>query len=92
MRLVKVAFATERKQITAGEEGRTRSLFLVEECIDKSREGEFRKYINNNAPTPSSFLFDCENQNRAQFLAFSQHWQFRCTHGLAFVYDYQGVW
>ncbi|KAJ7835606.1 hypothetical protein B0H13DRAFT_2369254 [Mycena leptocephala] len=90
MRFVKVAFATESKQITAGEEGRTRSLFLVEECIDESREGEFRKYINNNAPTPSSFLFDCENQNRAQFLAFSQHWQFRRTHGLAFVSDYQG--
>ncbi|KAJ7911744.1 hypothetical protein B0H13DRAFT_2328010 [Mycena leptocephala] len=62
----------------------------VEECIDESWKGEFRKYINNNAPTPSSFLFDCENQNRAQFLAFSQHWQFRRTHGLAFVSDYQG--
>ncbi|KAF7349119.1 hypothetical protein MVEN_01434100 [Mycena venus] len=69
MRFVKVAFATEGKQVTAG---------------------AFQKYINNNAPTPNSFLFDCENQNCAQFLAFSQHWQFRRTHGLAFVSDYQG--
>ncbi|KAK7025825.1 hypothetical protein R3P38DRAFT_3355988 [Favolaschia claudopus] len=32
-----------------------------------------------------------KNHNRALFLAFTQHWQFKRTHGLAFVSDYQGV-
>jgi hypothetical protein len=59
--------------------------------IEESREGRFRKYINNQAPVPNTFLFDCEDANRALFLAFTQHWQYKRTHGLlAFVSDYQG--
>ncbi|KAJ7846390.1 hypothetical protein B0H14DRAFT_2293822, partial [Mycena olivaceomarginata] len=59
--------------------------------IEESQEGRFRKYINNQAPVPNTFLFDCEDANRALFLAFTQHWQYKRTHGLlAFVSDYQG--
>ncbi|KAJ7821586.1 hypothetical protein B0H13DRAFT_2377232 [Mycena leptocephala] len=45
MRFVRVAFATEGKSSE-------RSVFLVEEQIEESREGQFRKYINNRAPIP----------------------------------------
>lgn len=92
MRFVRVAFATEGKQaqVTNGEKTRPCSLFLVEESIEESREGRFRKYINNQSPVPNGFLFDYEDANRALFLAFTQHWQYKRTHGLAFVSDYQG--
>jgi hypothetical protein len=92
MRFVRVVFATEGKQaqVMNREKTRPRSLFLVEESIEESREGRFRKYINNQAPVPNTFLFDCEDANRALFLAFTQHWQYKRTHGLAFVSDYQG--
>ncbi|KAJ7904127.1 hypothetical protein B0H13DRAFT_1620798 [Mycena leptocephala] len=83
MRFVRVAFATEGKSSE-------RSVFLVEEQIEESREGQFRKYINNRAPIPTTFVSGSENGTRASFLAFTQHWQFKCTHGLAFVSDYQG--
>jgi hypothetical protein len=83
MRFVRVAFATEGKSSE-------RSVFLVEEQIEESREGQFRKYINNRAPIPTTFVSDSENGTRASFLAFTQHWQFKRTHGLAFVSDYQG--
>ncbi|KAJ7853399.1 hypothetical protein B0H13DRAFT_1904126 [Mycena leptocephala] len=83
MRFVRVAFATEGKSSE-------RSVFLVEEQIEESREGQFRKYINNRAPIPTTFVSGSENGTRASFLAFTQHWQFKRTHGLAFVSDYQG--
>ncbi|KAK7041227.1 hypothetical protein R3P38DRAFT_3179849 [Favolaschia claudopus] len=87
MRFVQVAFATEGK---TGEPGRPRSVFLVEELIDEPAQGQFRKYINNRTPVPTNFIPRTENHNRALFLAFTQHWQFKRTHGLAFVSDYQG--
>ncbi|KAJ7367618.1 hypothetical protein DFH08DRAFT_640687, partial [Mycena albidolilacea] len=58
--------------------------------IEESREGRFRKYINNQAPVPNTFLFDREDANCALFLAFTQHWQYKHPPGLAFVSDYQG--
>ncbi|KAF8215520.1 hypothetical protein K438DRAFT_2104673 [Mycena galopus ATCC 62051] len=91
MRFVRVAFATEGKQANGGDQSRPRSIFLVEENIEESTEGPFRKYINNQAPMPTrGVLFDHKNRNRALFLAFTQHWQYKRTHGLAFVSDYQG--
>ncbi|KAK7014616.1 hypothetical protein R3P38DRAFT_2787454 [Favolaschia claudopus] len=87
LRFVQVAFAKDGKTV---EPGRTRSVFLVEEYIDEAVEGQFRKYINNRAPVPTSFVQHTDNHNRALFLAFTQHWQYRRTHGLAFVSDYQG--
>ncbi|KAJ7303718.1 hypothetical protein DFH08DRAFT_613003, partial [Mycena albidolilacea] len=77
MRFVGIAFATEGKSSE-------RSVFLVEEQIEESREGQFRKYINNRAPIPTTFVSDSENGTRASFLTFTQHWQFKRTHGLAF--------
>ncbi|KAK6984477.1 hypothetical protein R3P38DRAFT_2490071, partial [Favolaschia claudopus] len=47
-------------------------------------------YINNRTSVPTNFIPRTENHNRALFLAFTQHWQFKRTHGLAFVSDYQG--
>ncbi|KAJ7844679.1 hypothetical protein B0H13DRAFT_2364073 [Mycena leptocephala] len=73
MRFVRVAFATEGKSSE-------RSVFLVEEQIEESREGQFRKYINNRAPIPTTFVSGSENGTRASFLAFTQHWQFKRTH------------
>ncbi|KAK7016701.1 hypothetical protein R3P38DRAFT_2785870 [Favolaschia claudopus] len=87
MHFVQAVFATEGK---TGEPGRPRSVFLVEELIDERVQGQFRKYINNRTPVPTNFIPRTENHNRALFLAFTQHWQFKRTHGLAFVSDYQG--
>ncbi|KAJ7704236.1 hypothetical protein B0H16DRAFT_1637812 [Mycena metata] len=53
----------------------SRALFLLEERIHEESEGKFRKYINNRAPIPTSFP-DGAN--------------YKLTHGLAFVSDYQG--
>ncbi|KAJ7715442.1 alpha-kinase family-domain-containing protein, partial [Mycena maculata] len=89
MRFVQVAFATDGKQVKDPEINMPkppRSAFLVEECID----GRFRKYINNRQPVPSTNLKNSDDITCASFLAFTQHWQFKRTHGLAFVSDYQG--
>ncbi|KAJ6553414.1 hypothetical protein B0H19DRAFT_885864, partial [Mycena capillaripes] len=56
--------------------------------IDEKEQGPFRKYINNRAAVPTAFK-DEANRYVAGFLAFTQHWQFKMTHGLAFVSDYQ---
>ncbi|KAJ6534301.1 hypothetical protein B0H19DRAFT_964622, partial [Mycena capillaripes] len=88
LRFVRVAFASEGKQTTK-DYARSGMVFLLEELIDEKEQGPFRKYINNRAAIPTSFQ-DEENRHRAGFLAFTQHWQFKVTHGLAFVSDYQG--
>ncbi|KAJ7460011.1 hypothetical protein B0H11DRAFT_1663001, partial [Mycena galericulata] len=89
MRFVGVAFATEGKQAKDLNGTKpSRSVFLVEELIDERIQGAFRKYINNRRPIPATFT-DPADRTRASFLAFSQHWQFKRTHGLAFVSDYQ---
>ncbi len=67
-----------------------RDLYLLEECIGPN-EGKFRKYINNRAAIPT--IFDNEDDNnRAEFLAFSQHYQYLKTHKTVFVSDYQGIY
>ncbi|KAJ7084176.1 hypothetical protein C8R43DRAFT_1174965 [Mycena crocata] len=86
LRFVGVAFATGGKQLNAESSG---ALYLIEERITESVEGPFRKYINNRQPIPTEFNEE-DNINTAAFLAFTQHWQFKRMHGLAFVSDYQG--
>ncbi|KAJ7807944.1 hypothetical protein B0H13DRAFT_1928707 [Mycena leptocephala] len=88
MRFVEVAFATDGKQ-TDMDNGRQRTVLLLEEVINETEEGPFRKFVNNRAPVPTTFK-DQRNIDTAAFLAFTQHWQFKMTHGLAFVSDYQG--
>jgi hypothetical protein len=66
-----------------------RTTFLVEEVIDAGVEGPFRKYINNVSPEPLA-METKEDEDRAKFLAFSQHVQYWKTRKHAFVSDYQG--
>ncbi|KAK7041178.1 hypothetical protein R3P38DRAFT_2512595 [Favolaschia claudopus] len=65
------------------------TLYLLEEVIDQSKEGAFRKYINN-ASAAVLDLKNPEDRHRAEFLAFCQHYQLIKTHGTLFVSDYQG--
>ncbi|KAK7027798.1 hypothetical protein R3P38DRAFT_2776866 [Favolaschia claudopus] len=65
------------------------TLYLLEEVIDRGKEGAFRKYINN-ASAAVLHLENAEDRHRAEFLAFCQHYQLIKTHGTLFVSDYQG--
>ncbi|KAK7035169.1 hypothetical protein R3P38DRAFT_3184742 [Favolaschia claudopus] len=62
---------------------------MLEEVIDRETEGPFRKYINN-ASAVTLALEDPEDQERADFLTFVQHYQMLKSHGTLFVSDYQG--
>lgn len=83
MRFVQAALAVDQ---AADAEQQT---YLLEEVVDPTVEGRFRKYINNNSAGPLSFA-SSEDTNRADFLAFSQHVQYWKTKKLVFVSDYQG--
>jgi hypothetical protein len=65
------------------------AVFLVEEVIAEDQQGPFRKYLNNvsSIPLPMS---NKEDNDRARFLAFSQHVQYWKTERQVFVSDYQG--
>ncbi|KAJ7086781.1 hypothetical protein B0H15DRAFT_781757 [Mycena belliarum] len=85
MRFVNAALAST--QDVAGD---SRDLFLVEERIREDKEGKFRKYINNRAAIPTQFQNAGDNE-RAAFLAFTQHVQYYMTFKTVFVSDYQGT-
>ncbi|KAJ7089167.1 hypothetical protein B0H15DRAFT_780321 [Mycena belliarum] len=85
MRFVNAALAST--QDVAGD---SRDLFLVEERIREDTEGKFRKYINNRAAIPTQFQNAGDNE-RAAFLAFTQHVQYYMTFKTVFVSDYQGT-
>ncbi|KAI0089514.1 hypothetical protein BDY19DRAFT_905830 [Irpex rosettiformis] len=65
-------------------------VYLLEESIE-SHSKSFCKYINNNSAAPVDLL-DPRRQDRALFLAFTQHYQYWLTHKMAFVTDFQGGW
>jgi hypothetical protein len=69
--------------------GPDKDLYLLEQCITDNNKGKFRKYINNRAAIPTIFEND-DDKERAEFLAFSQHYQYLKTHKMLFVSDYQG--
>lgn len=87
MRYVRSALAME-----ANVTGYERQVFLVEERIDKSQDGEWCRYINNDQPAPIPTAdFTPEQLHIAQFLVFCQHVQYVETSGLMFVTDFQGA-
>ena len=67
-----------------------KTTFLVEEVIDADVEGPFRKYLNNVSALPLA-METKQDEDRAKFLAFSQHVQYWKTKKQAFVSDYQGM-
>ena len=69
MRFVEAALAVE--QVEKDVEARA---FLLEEVIGEN-EGRFRKYMNNISATPTHFA-NGEDEERANFLAFTQHVQY----------------
>ncbi|KAF8059518.1 hypothetical protein FPV67DRAFT_1564953 [Lyophyllum atratum] len=83
LRFVDAALAVEH-----ADSAKESQVFLLEEVIGGEREGAFRKYMNNVSPVPLP-LSDKEDQERALFLAFSQHVQYFKTRKLVFVSDYQ---
>ena len=65
------------------------TVFLVEEVITEEKQGRFRKYLNIVSPVP--LMMTCkDDEDRAMFLAFSQHVQYWKTKKQVFVSDYQG--
>jgi hypothetical protein len=52
-----------------------KTTFLLEEVIDENTEGPFRKYLNNVSPEPL-MMKTRKDEERAKFLAFSQHVQY----------------
>ncbi|KAJ7455487.1 hypothetical protein FB451DRAFT_1048909 [Mycena latifolia] len=84
MRFVDAALACSQ----AGVE-RERDLFMLEERIDSSTDGNFRKYVNNRAATPLPLKAKADIW-RAAFLCFTQHYQYYRTFKMVFVSDYQG--
>ena len=84
-RFVKAAIAIEQSSSTSAK----KTTFLLEEVIDANTEGTFRKYLNNVSPEPL-VMKTKEDEERAKFLAFSQHVQYWKTKKQVFVSDYQG--
>jgi hypothetical protein len=84
-RFVEAAIAIEQSSTTTVK----KTSFLLEEVIDKDIEGPFRKYLNNVSPEPL-VMETKEDEERANFLAFSQHVQYWKTKKQVFVSDYQG--
>jgi Alpha-kinase family len=84
-RFVKSAIAIEQSSSTSVK----KTTFLLEEVIDVNTEGPFRKYLNNVSPEPLVMEMK-EDEERAEFLAFSQHVQYWKTKKQVFVSDYQG--
>ena len=82
LRFVQVALAYEQ--------GGQERIFMVEEMIDKDKEGPFRKYIHNASAFPVFWGETGDNEDRAAFLAFSQHFQYWKLSKQVFVTDYQG--
>jgi alpha-kinase family protein len=86
-RFVKAAIAIEQSSSTVTSVKKTS--FLLEEDIDSATEGKFRKFLNNVSPEPL-VMKTKEDEQRANFLAFSQHVQYWKTKKQVFVSDYQG--
>jgi len=84
-RFVKAAIAIEQSSSTSVK----KTTFLLEEVIDSNVEGPFRKFLNNVSPEPL-VMKTKEDEERAKFLAFSQHVQYWKTKKQVFVSDYQG--
>lgn len=65
--------------------------YLVEERVDMLRSSPWIKLINNSHPTPTAAVRpNSPEMALATFLLFIQHLQWKLTHGLAFVSDFQG--
>jgi hypothetical protein len=84
-RFVKAAIAIEQSSSTSVK----KTSFLLEEVIDSNVEGPFRKFLNNVSPEPL-VMKTKDDEERARFLAFSQHVQYWKTKKQVFVSDYQG--
>ena len=69
-RFVNAAIAIEQSSSTSVK----KTSFLLEEVIDSNMEGPFRKFLNNVSPEPL-VMKTKEDEDRARFLAFSQHVQ-----------------
>jgi hypothetical protein len=86
-RFVESALAMER---SLEDSKQNNVVFLVEEVIAEEKQVPFRKYLNNVSPIP--LMMTCkEDEDRAMFLAFSQHVQYWKTKKQVFVSDYQGI-
>nr|GAT58505.1 predicted protein [Mycena chlorophos] len=65
--------------------------FLLEELI-KDHADSFRKFIGNRSAVPlPSAISGPDDQNFADFLAFTQHLQYWKTRGLVYLSDLQGT-
>ena len=88
-RFVKAALAVSIAPPSTSSAVAKKTSFLLEEVINLDAEGPFRKYLNNISP--ELLMMDTkEDEERAKFLAFSQHVQYWKTKQQAFVSDYQG--
>ena len=83
LRFIKAALAIEQN------DKNDNNAFFLEEHINPDVEGPFRKYLNNDSAKPLA-LRDRADQERGEFLAFTQHVQYWKTQKLVFVSDYQG--
>ncbi|KAI1781731.1 hypothetical protein LXA43DRAFT_907915 [Ganoderma leucocontextum] len=100
LRFVRVGLAMEDRPIgtslssTSSSSQFSRAVYMLEEFIDASTHGVWRKYINNNSalplPLPEKLWNDREERTRREFLVFAQHVQYSVTKGLAYVSDFQG--
>ena len=84
-RFVKAAIVIEQSSSSTIK----KTTFLLEEVINNNIEGPFRKYLNNVSAEPL-LMETKEDEERAIFLAFSQHVQYWKTKKQVFVSDYQG--
>ncbi|KAI0645259.1 hypothetical protein C8Q79DRAFT_1104724 [Trametes meyenii] len=86
----KMHFVDAALAIVDGTDSKHPTAYLIEQSIPVPTSGvKWRKYINNDSPKPIP-QYDVMENERAQFLAFTQHVQMWKTRGLAIVTDYQG--
>ncbi|KAF8236178.1 hypothetical protein L208DRAFT_1531446 [Tricholoma matsutake] len=85
LHFVKVAITIEQSSSTSAK----KTTFLIEEVIDENMEGPFRKYLNN-VSAEHLVMETKEDEEQANFLAFSQHVQYWKMKKQVFVSDYQG--
>ncbi|KAL4077521.1 hypothetical protein J3A83DRAFT_4069257, partial [Scleroderma citrinum] len=69
--------------------GMVSAMYLSEELITISLDGDFVEYIHNSDTVPCNLL-DLDVNSIAQFLAFMEHVQYAKTSGQVYISDYQG--
>ncbi|CAK5282518.1 unnamed protein product [Mycena citricolor] len=92
LRFVDAAMGQVHKGVSGNAVANVTSLtrtYLLEELIPLEVAGEFKKFVHNSEAKPA-LQKDDPGYYIAEFLCFTQHYQYTKSGGLVFLSDYQG--